>query len=521
MSTDQLSPQTADTIDVHNPATGAMVGTIALQPPEAVAEVVRELRTHQPGWEALGPRGRAAWLRKLRDWLLDNESELIDQVQAETSKPRAEALLEVMLVCDAINYYAGRAHKFLADEHPRPHGLLTAAKKLTKVYRPYPVVGVITPWNFPLMVPGMDAVPALLAGAAVVIKPSEVTPLSGLALARGWQEIGAPRVLTCVTGAGATGAAVVDTVDMVQFTGSTRTGRAIAARAAERLIPCSVELGGKDPAIVLADADLTRAANGIAWGGLVNSGQACISVERVYVEAPVYDQFIALLTERVSAVRQGLDDGSSSADMGALATDQQVEIVRSHVEGAVAAGATAATGGKVTGSGAFFEPTILLDVDHSMACMREETFGPTIPVMKVADEEEAIRLANDSEYGLSATVWTTDRRRAKAIARRLEAGSVNINDAYTNLFCLPLPHGGWKNSGLGSRLGGAQGLRKYCRQQAITTPRIPTTKAELTWYPYSARRGRNVAKVLRLLTARGVRRRLFGVSNDPRNGSAR
>jgi acyl-CoA reductase-like NAD-dependent aldehyde dehydrogenase len=507
VSIDQLSPSGIQTITVRNPATGDVVGSVAAQSAETVATVVAELRSHQPSWEALGPTSRADWLRKLRNWLLDNESRLVDVLCAETGKPRAEATFEIMVTCDAINYYADRARRFLAEEKIRPHGLLTASKKLTKVYRPYPVVGVITPWNFPLLIPGVDAVPALLAGAAVLVKPSEVTPLSARELARGWEQIGAPPVLACVTGLGPTGAAVVDTVDMVQFTGSTRTGRAIAARAGERLIPCGVELGGKDPAIVLADADLSRAANGIAWGALLNSGQACISVERVYVEAPVYDRFVALLTERVRSIRQGTDDGSYSADVGTLATEQQVEIVRNHVDDAVTNGATIATGGKATGSGGFFEPTILLDVDHSMACMREETFGPTIPVMKVADQEEAIRLANDSQYGLSATVWTKDIGRGKDIARRLEVGGVNINDAYSNLFCFPLPHGGWKGSGLGSRLGGPQGIRKYCRQQAITTPRVPTMKNEVLWYPYTRRRGRTVAALLRLLVARDVRRR--------------
>jgi acyl-CoA reductase-like NAD-dependent aldehyde dehydrogenase len=509
MSTDQLSQSGIQTITVRNPATGDAVGTVVAQSAEAVATVVAELRAHQPSWEALGSTARAAWLRKLRNWLLDNESRLVDVLCAETGKPRAEATFEIMVTCDAINYYADRARKFLAEEKIRPHGLLTASKKLTKVYRPYPVVGVITPWNFPLLIPGVDAVPALLAGAAVLIKPSEVTPLSARELARGWEQIGAPPVLACVTGLGPTGAAVVDSVDMVQFTGSTRTGRAIAARAGERLIPCGVELGGKDPAIVLADADLSRAANGIAWGALLNSGQACISVERVYVEAPVYDRFVALLTERVRSIRQGTDDGSYSADVGTLATEQQVEIVGNHVDDAVANGATIAAGGKATGSGGFFEPTILLDVDHSMTCMREETFGPTIPVMKVADQEEAIRLANDSQYGLSATVWTKDIGRGKDIARRLEVGGVNINDAYSNLFCFPLPHGGWKSSGIGSRLGGPQGIRKYCRQQAITTPRVPTMKNEILWYPYTRVRGRTVAALLRLLVARDARRR-FG-----------
>src|SRR5277367_1328537 len=505
VSLDQLSPSGTEAVAVRNPATGELVGSVAVQSAEAVAAVVDELRTHQPSWEALGPDARAAWLRNLRNWLLDNESRLVDVLTAETGKPRVEAAFEVMVTCDVINYYADRARKFLAEKKFRPHGPLTATKKLTRVYRPYPVVGVITPWNFPLLIPGVDAVAALLAGAAVVVKPSEVTPLSACDLARGWEKIGAPPVFGCVTGLGAAGAAVVDSVDMVQFTGSTRTGRVIAARAGERLIPCGVELGGKDPAIVLADADLSRAANGIAWGALFNSGQACISVERVYVEAPVYDRFVALLTERVRSIRQGVDNGSYSADVGTLVTKQQVEIVRNHVQDAVANGATIATGGTATGR--FFEPTILLDVDHSMTCMRDETFGPTVPVMKVADEEEAIRFANDSQYGLSATVWTKDIDRGRDIAHRLEVGAVNINDAYSNLFCFPLPQGGWKSSGLGARLGGAQGIRKYCRQQAITTPRVPRLENQLLWYPYSRRRGRIVAALLRLFVARDFRRR--------------
>ena len=478
---------------------------LVVQSAEAVAAVVNELRVHQPSWEALGPDGRAVWLRKLRNWLLDNESRLVDIVTTETGKPRVEAAFEVMVTCDVINYYADRARKFLAAKKLRPHGPLTASKKLTRVYRPYPVVGVITPWNFPLLIPAVDAVTALLAGAAVVVKPSEATPLSACELARGWEQIGAPPVFRCVTGQGATGAAVVDSVDMVQFTGSTRTGRAIAARAGERLIPCGVELGGKDPAIVLADADLSRAANGIAWGALFNSGQACISVERVYVEAPAYARFVALLTERVLSIRQGADNGSYSTDVGGLVTTQQLEIVKSHVQDAVAHGATIATGGETTSE--FFEPTILLDVDHSMACMRDETFGPTIPVMKVADEDEAIRLANDSQYGLSATVWTKDIEHGRDIARRLEVGAVNINDAYSNLFCFPLPQGGWKSSGLGSRLGGAQGIRKYCRQQAITAPRTRRMENQLLWYPYSRRRGRTVGALLRFFVARDLGRR--------------
>jgi len=300
----------------------------------------------------------------------------------------------------------------------------------------------------------------------------------------------------------------VDNVDFVQFTGSTKTGQAVAHRAIDRLVPFSLELGGKDPAIVLADADLDRAVAGVAWGGLFNSGQTCVSIERVYVEAPVYDAFVARLTDLVSSLRQGGDDAGFRFDLGAMATPAQRDLVDRHVSEAVASGAKALTGGKPTGVGTFYEPTVLVDVDHTMTCMREETFGPTIPVVKVADVAEAIRLANDSPYGLSATVWTRDRERGQQIARQLEVGSVNINDAYANLFAMSLPHGGWKSSGIGARFGGANGLRKYNLQQAITVPRFRTMKRELLWFPYKPRTGKLAGRVLHAIAGRDLRRRL-------------
>jgi acyl-CoA reductase-like NAD-dependent aldehyde dehydrogenase len=408
-----------------------------------------------------------------------------------------------------IDYVAGHAERFLADEHPRSFNPLAMAKKLTTTYRPYPVVGVITPWNFPFMMPGVDVVPALAAGASVLLKPSEVTPLSAVEFARGWAEIGAPPVLAVATGYGDIGAAVIANADFVQFTGSTATGRKVAIACAERLMPYSLELGGKDPALVLADADLERAANGIAWGGMFNSGQACVSVERVYVEAPVYDEFVAKLTDKVGLLRQGHDERKFAFDVGPLATSAPRDIVQRHVDEAVAAGARAVIGGKPTGTGTFFEPTVLVDVDQSMSCMTEETFGPTIPVVKVADEAEAIRLANDSSYGLSATVWTRDKERGERIARHLDVGAVNVNDVMSNGFAFDVPMGGWKQSGVGTRLGGAGGILKYYRPQAITSPRIPTQAKELLWYPASRGRARLAASVLRAAAARGVRR--FGI----------
>ena len=352
----------------------------------------------------------------------------------------------------------------------------------------------------------MDAIPALAAGAAVLVKPSEVTPLSAVELLKGWREIGAPQVFDLAIGRGETGAAVADFADYVQFTGSTRTGRRIAARCGERLIPCSLELGGKDPALVLADADLERAVNGLTWGGMVNSGQVCTSVERVYVEAPVYDRFVEKLTAKVASLRQGHDGRGFDFDIGAMANAAQRDLVARHVDDAVAKGARVLTGGKPTGSGTFFEPTVLVDVDHTMACIREETFGPTLPVIKVADEAEAIRLANDSDFALSASVWTNDVDRGLRVARQIEAGAVNVNDVMANAFCVAVPMGGWKDSGVGARFGGSAGILKYCRHQAITAPRLPAPSNEIMWYP-STRRGVGLAMgVMRANAARGLRR---------------
>lgn len=496
----------SETITVRNPATGGEVGSVPVDGPDVVAAKAQALRAAQGEWEELGPRGRKRWLLEFQNWILDHSDHITEVLMSESGKARGDASLEATAVADSVNYWASNAEAFLADRHPKAHSLMWQTKKFTTVYRPHQLVGVITPWNFPFAMPGMDVVPALAAGAAVLLKPSEVTPLAAVEFARGWREIGAPQVLSLTTGYGDTGRAVVETVDYLQFTGSTATGRKVAVACAERMIPFSLELGGKDPALVLADADLERAANGIVWGGLFNSGQVCVSVERVYVEAPVYDEFVAKLTAKVADIQQGQEASGFTYDIGAMATPAQRDIVARHVDEAVAAGATVTTGGKPTGMGTFFAPTVLAGVDHTMTCMTEETFGPTIPVVKVADEDEAIRLANDSEYGLSATVWTGDRDRGERVARKLEVGAVNVNDALANVFCPNIPMGGWKGSGVGYRAGGAAGLIKYCRQQAITSPRVPTQSREIMWYPVSKARIGFALGAMRALGAHGVRR---------------
>jgi acyl-CoA reductase-like NAD-dependent aldehyde dehydrogenase len=497
------------TIEVRCPADGRLVGSVPDLGEAGVAAAAAQLRGAQPAWEALGPSGRAKHMFRFLDWILDNEARLVGIMQEETGKSWGDASLEIAMAIDLINYYAGNAEKFLADRKIATWGVGNLSKKLRVFARPYQLVGMLTPWNGPLGGPMLDGVAALMAGAAVLFKPSEFTPLTWAEACRGWlEEIGAPPVLANVTGGPETGAAVVDEVDMVMFTGSTRTGRKIAARAGERLIPCSLELGGKDPMIVLADADIERASGAAAWGAMWNSGQICISVERVYVEAPVYDEFVAKVTEKVKRLRQDMDpDGSFTADVGSMCTSAQLDIVERHVEDATAKGARVLTGGKRRANGLFFEPTVLVDVDHSMLCMRDETFGPTLPIMKVADEQQAITLANDSRYGLSASVWTADRKRADRVARQVEAGAVNLNNVMMSTFQLPLPMNGWKESGVGSRSGGAAGMLKFCRQQSVVSERVHL-RAEPHWYPYVTRTSELQAKMVRFLGARDWRRKL-------------
>jgi acyl-CoA reductase-like NAD-dependent aldehyde dehydrogenase len=340
----------------------------------------------------------------------------------------------------------------------------------------------------------------------VILKPSEVTPLTSLLMADALRECGLPEnVFQVATGRGGTGAALIELVDMIMFTGSTKTGKKVAEAAARRLIPCSLELGGKDPMIVLADADLERAANFATYYSMQNAGQTCISIERVYVEEPIYDEFVAKVTDKVRALRVGIPHGPGSVDVGAITFPPQLQTIADHVADAKDKGARILTGGgQALGEGRFFEPTVLVDVDHTMKCMTEETFGPTLPIMKVSDADEAVRLANDSPYGLGASVFTRDTERGEAIARRLEAGAANVNDAMINYTVLELPMGGAKASGLGSRHG-TGGIRKYCSQQAIViTPKL-ALKREPHMYPYKARTSRILGGLFKLLYGRGRR----------------
>jgi acyl-CoA reductase-like NAD-dependent aldehyde dehydrogenase len=491
--------------EVRNPATGETIRTLSVDSPERVREVVARVRSNQAEWEALGNKVRHRHLARLRDWLIDNYDLVADTMQSETGKVRADAAAEPAFLADLINFYGSRAGKYIGDEKVRPHSALAAGKKLRIQYRPYPVVGIISPWNFPLMLSLGDAIPALQAGAAVVIKPSEFTPLGLIEVVEAWKnELGGPDVLDCVQGTGETGGALIDEADFIQFTGSDRTGRKVMARAAETLTPVSLELGGKDPMIVLRDANVERAANAAAWGAMANSGQICMSVERIYVEEPVYDEFVAKLTDEVQGLRQGFDGSEYEKDVGAMTSPNQTAIVEEHVSDALSSGARALTGGsRVDGPGDYYEPTVLVDVDHSMKVMRDETFGPVVGVMKVRDEEEAVRLANDTRYGLSGSVFG-GKRHAEQVARRVECGAINVNDVLTNYLSPNVPMGGWKESGIGFRHG-EYGIKKFCRPESIVISRF-AGKREPYWYPYTPQRRNLLRRASNLVNARGLRR---------------
>jgi acyl-CoA reductase-like NAD-dependent aldehyde dehydrogenase len=499
--------QQPDGIPVENPATGEIIANVPDVSAEQVAEMAARGRAAQPEWEAYGLEGRARILLRAQKWVMDNADRVVATICSETGKTFEDAeLAEIGYAGNAFGFWAKQGPEYLADERVKSSQILVKGKKLINRYRPLGLIGVIGPWNYPLTNSFGDCIPALMAGNSVILKPSEVTPLTSMLMAEGLRECGLPEnVLQIATGRGGTGAALIEHVDMIMFTGSTKTGRKVAETAARRLIPASLELGGKDPMLVLADADVERAANYATYFAMQNAGQTCISIERVYVEEPVYDEFVAKVSEKVRELRVGKPEGPGSVEVGAITFPPQMETIKDHVADAIQKGARVLVGGhEAPGAGRFFEPTVLVDVDHTMKCMTEETFGPTLPIMKVADTDEAVRLANDSPYGLGASVFSRDTERGEAVARRLESGAANVNDAMINYTVLELPMGGAKASGLGSRHG-AGGIRKYCSQQAIViTPKL-AMKKELFMYPYKSRTSKLLAGVFKLMYGRGKR----------------
>lgn len=497
-----MSP--ARQLPLHAPATGDALDSVPITEASALGVLAAGAREAQPQWAARSITERAAVLSRVRRWLLENSERVIATLTAETGKTYEDALfIELAYAVAALSFWARHSERYLADERSLARSPLVIGRRLVTRHVPRGLVGVIGPWNYPLLNSFGDCIPALAAGNAVILKPSELTPLTSLLIAEGLGECGLPPgVFTVAVGDGGTGAALVDEVDFVMFTGSIETGRKVAERAAKSLTGFALELGGKDALIVLAGADLERAANCAVYYAMVNAGQTCISIERAYVESAIYDEFTAKLTAKVAALRVGEPRGAGSVDVGAITSAAQLELIESHVAEALAKGARLAAGGsRLEGPGRFFQPTLLLDADHTMACMTDETFGPTLPVMRVADADEAVSRVNESRYGLGAAVFAPDSESGEAIARRLRVGAVCVNDAAVNYFALEAPMGGIKQSGIGVRHG-ADGVRKFTQPQTILiTPRwFPRREPHM--YPYSRRRTRLLARALRLVYGR-------------------
>ncbi len=480
-----------------NPATREPIGEIRVTPAAEVRAAVERARTAQPAWEACGFDERARILRRALKLLIEQQDRIIDVIVRETGRSRFETLMmEIFPSCDSLAFYAKRAKKILADKMPALHLLRT--KKMIITYRPLGVVGIITPWNGPFILALNPTVQALMAGNAVVLKPSEVTPFSAREVERLLREAGVPTdVVQVLEGDGETGAALVESgVNKVSFTGSVKTGRKVGETCGRLLVPCTLELGGKDPMIVCADADLERAAGGAVFGAFFNAGQFCCSTERVYVVDSVADEF----TRRVLAIVKDIRLGKHGEfDVGPMIWPQQLDVIERHVKDAVEKGASVLSGGKRASEvgDLFYEPTVLGDVTHDMAIMREETFGPILPILRVKDEDEAVLLANDSVYGLSSQVWTKDAKKALRLARRIEAGSVCINDTAITYGATEAPFGGRKSSGVG-QVNGEAGLRGYTYALPIVIDRFGQ-KAEHVWYPYTADKDRLLRKIMKVI----------------------
>jgi succinate-semialdehyde dehydrogenase/glutarate-semialdehyde dehydrogenase len=486
------------TITSINPATGEPIGEVPELGAAEVRAAVERAREAQVAWAKLPIETRCHRVLKLAEVLMARAEEVIDVLVREGGKTRLEALgMEVVLVADLVRYFAKHAPAMLAPEPIPLHLMKHRASYLHFV--PRGVIGIIAPWNFPFSIPIGETMMALIAGNGVVLKPSEITPFVALKARELYLAAELPAELfQVVTGRGATGAALIDAgIDYCVFTGSVATGKKVAAACGERLIGCTLELGGKAPAVVCADADLDRAAQAITWGGFANSGQVCASVERVYAVDAIHDALVERIVGEAKRLRQG-DPAASDIDVGAMAWDQQLAHVEKLVDGAIAQGAKVAAGGRRrTGDGLFFEPTVLVDCKQDMDVMRKETFGPVIPIMRVADEDEGVRLANDSQLGLLAYVFTRDRARGKRLAERIAAGTVMVNDVLATYGCPETPWGGIKQSGIG-RTHSILGLRDLCQTRHVNHDRLAMAR-EVWWYPYKESTYRALLRAGRLL----------------------
>jgi len=477
---------------VHAPFTGDELGRIAAGCSEDVQIAVTRAGAAQPAWAALPFTDRSRIFLRFHDLLLKRQDEVLDLIQFETGKARRHAFEEILDTAVVSRYYAFRAERLLRPR--RRKGALPLLTKTLEFRSPIGVVGFIIPWNFPLTLAITDAIPALLAGNTAVLKPDPQTSFTALWTLDLLRQCGLPAdVCSVVTGEGhLLGPALVERADSIMFTGSTRVGRLVAQQAAGRLIGCPLELGGKNPMLVLADADVSAAVDGAIRGCFAGAGQVCVSVERIYVHESIYERFLELFAERTAQLKLG-SAFDYSVDMGSMTTERQFHSIEEHVTDAVKKGARVVAGGhwRPDLGPLFYEPTILTGVRPGMKAYAEETFGPVVSVYSFASEDEAIERANDTPYGLNASIWTRKGRGALFLARRIRTGSVNINESYAATWgSIDSPFGGWKESGLGARHG-AEGILKFTKAQTVAAQRFT---------PISPARGVNPATHARWMT---------------------
>jgi acyl-CoA reductase-like NAD-dependent aldehyde dehydrogenase len=482
----------AEFLPFVNPATGEQFGSVPMTTAVAVSNARREMGAAAPMWAAKSVKERVRIVRQLQTLLIDTMDEITAVMNQDNGKSRQDALAELFMSVDLINQYCNRAPRWLRRRRISPG--LQIFKRAYIEQHPHGVVGLIGPWNYPLVLIVPPLVSALLAGNTVLVKPSEVTAATGVMIEQLFQKV--PELAPFVRflhGDGRVGAALVDSKpDFIFLTGSTRTGQLVMKAAAENMTPVICELGGKDPMIVLEDADIEAAARWGAWGAFYNTGQTCMAVERVYVVQSVYDRFMEALLEETRNIKQGYSTEIDNLnDIGPLTFQRQVDIIEDHIDDALAKGAQIIQGGQRDGM--YMAPTVMVNVDHSMKIMREETFGPIIPVMMVDDELHAIQLANDSNLGLSASVWSQNLARAERVAHQLYVGSVNINDTMSHFAIPRLPFGGVKESGTG-RTHGKKDLLQFTQTRSfvVGNPPLPFDIATILRQPGNYRLGAGI-----------------------------
>ncbi|MFY4776821.1 aldehyde dehydrogenase family protein [Metabacillus sp. RGM 3146] len=478
----------AQKLQAVNPATGRIIKEIDEFPIKQVSAAYQNARAAEKEWSSLRMKERLAYFRELRYLMSRKLEQIVQIISSDTGKTKTEALTaDVMPVLDALVYFEQNAERILSRQSTSTP-LLFLGKKSYIEYMSRGAVLVISPWNFPLQLAMIPMLSALAGGNAVILKPSEVTPLVGLLIEVLFKEAGFPEHTVQVAHGGKElGAALTKgKPDFIFFTGSVKTGKIIQAQAARDLIPTILELGGKDPMIVFKDANIERAVNGAIWGAFTNSGQVCMSTERLYVERPIYNAFVAKMREKVIQLKQGYGDND---DIGSMTSPLQLDIVKEQLEDAVCKGAKLITGELPdywdSSNEMFIKPIILVDVNEDMDIIKEETFGPVIPIIPFDSEEEAINMANNSLYGLNASVWTNDLEKAEKVVSKLVTGNAAINDVMVSVVNHGLPFGGVKQSGIG-RYHGEGGLRAFCHEKAVMAD-TGKKNYEIQWYPYKGK----------------------------------